>query len=170
MDKIQEHKKCARCKKLLSIKKFHKDKTRKDGFNECCADCKRAYTLKWRGTIKGYLKRCWHHLNDKGRKDRNISFEEFIDIWNVFCNKNILEGRHPHSCAYTFEKMTFTPGKGHIQTNLSIDRIDNNKSYTKDNITFCTRNFNAKKGQLTLDIIQKVLRFYKKEGIQYEVE
>jgi len=168
--KIQKRKKCRKCKELLSIKKFHKDKSRKDGFNNYCVHCKQTYTLKYRRTTKGYLRRCWNHLNNKDRKDRNISFEELINIWNVFCNKNVLEGRHPHSCAYTFKKMTFIQGKGHIQTNLSIDRIDNNKSYIKNNITFCTRNFNIKKGQLTLDIMQKVLKFYKKEGIQYEME
>jgi hypothetical protein len=44
--------------------------------------------------------------------------------------------------------MTFFQGRGQVGSNLSIDRIDNNKTYSKDNITFCTQNFNHKKGPL----------------------
>jgi acetamidase/formamidase len=47
--------------------------------------------------------------------------------------------------------MTFFQGRGQVGSNLSIDRIDNNKTYSKDNITFCTQNFNHKKGPLTVD-------------------
>jgi mRNA deadenylase 3'-5' endonuclease subunit Ccr4 len=47
----------------------------------------------------------------------------------------------------------------------NIDRIDNNKTYSKDNITFCTQNFNHKKGPLTVDTMMKVLKVFKEEGI-----
>ena len=66
--------------------------------------------------------------------------------------------------------MTFTQGKGHVKTNLSVDRIDNDKPYTKDNITFCTNEFNKIKGQTTVDSIRKILVVFKKKNIKYEME
>jgi adenine/guanine phosphoribosyltransferase-like PRPP-binding protein len=65
--------------------------------------------------------------------------------------------------------MTFFQGRGQVGSNLSIDRIDNNKTYSKDNITFCTQNFNHKKGQLTLELIKKILEVFKKKGIDKEL-
>jgi hypothetical protein len=61
--------------------------------------------------------------------------------------------------------MTFTQGRGRMDSNLSVDRMDNDKPYTKENIAFCTTAFNRKKGELTLELVKKILNVFKKKGI-----
>jgi hypothetical protein len=99
------------------------------------------------------------------RAEKDISFKELLELFNNFCNENIKQGKHRYSCRYTGDVMTFFQGRGQVGSNLSIDRIDNNKAYSKDNITFCTQNFNFKKGTLTVDIMMKVWKVFKEEGI-----
>jgi hypothetical protein len=44
-----------------------------------------------------------------------------------------------------------------VRTNMSVDRIDSDKGYTKDNITFCTWDFNDRKGQISVADIHCIL-------------
>ncbi len=52
-------------------------------------------------------------------------------------------------CALSSRTMTQTWGKGHVQTNLSLDRIDNTRPYTRDNIRLVCVEANRLKGKLT---------------------
>ena len=52
-------------------------------------------------------------------------------------------------CAVTGESMTYVRGQGSVPTNLSIDRIDNNVGYTRDNIRLVCYQVNFMKRALT---------------------
>lgn len=52
-------------------------------------------------------------------------------------------------CALSGQDMTHTRGDGTVHTNASIDRIDNNKGYTKDNIQLVCQITNLMKNSLT---------------------
>ena len=166
-----ENKQCQKCKQSLPLTEFHKDKTNKDNLNRWCIACKRVSRFKNCQIPEVYLKRRWdgfgkvnkHRKTQRAKKD--ITYKELLELFNNFCNENIKQGKHRYSCRYTGDVMTFFQGKGQVGSNLSIDRIDNNKTYTKNNITFCTQNFNHKKGQLTVDTMMKVLKVFKEEGI-----
>ena len=62
-------------------------------------------------------------------------------------------------------------GQNNWCTSPSIDRIDNSKGYTKDNIIVVSQLANAIKNQATPNQIQKVATFYEKlykeKGIKY---
>jgi hypothetical protein len=66
--------------------------------------------------------------------------------------------------------MTFFQGKGseYKVIYLLIELITINHT-VKENITFCTNSFNNKKGQLTLELIKKILKVFKKKGIDKEL-
>lgn len=160
---------CNKCNRDLPLSEFHKDKTNKDGLNNWCVDCKKTARFINCEIPEVYLKRRWDGFARHHRRDRNITYEELLDVFKEHCEENISQGKHMYACAYTGEIMTFFQGKGNIQSNLSVDRIDNDKPYTKENITFCTTNFNMKKGQLTIELIKKILNVFKKKGIDKEL-
>lgn len=54
-------------------------------------------------------------------------------------------------CALSGIKMTNYLGKGRIKTNMSLDRIDNSKGYTKDNVQFVCDHINVMKNNLTTE-------------------
>ena len=88
------------------------------------------------------LKRAFY--NSKKRKDHsdfNLT-EDFIK--NLFYKQSGL-------CALSGEKMTMILGKGRVHSNLSIDRINSDVGYVKDNIHLTTWIANAAKNNLTLN-------------------
>ena len=62
-------------------------------------------------------------------------------------------------------------GMDNWQNSPSLDRIDNDKGYTKGNVIMVSHMANSIKNQATPDQIQKVATFYKKlykeRGIAY---
>ncbi len=170
------YKTCSKCKKQMTLSSFDKDKCRPDGLNKWCRVCKKENRIKNCQKPKVYIKRKWDgfgkkdHKHKRFRASREITFPELWSCLQDFCKENVKEGKHPYACAYTGKTMTFIQGKGQIETNLSVDRIDNNKPYTKDNITFCTNQFNKIKGEATVDSIKKILVVFKKKNIKYEME
>jgi len=161
---------CSKCKTNQPLTNYHKDKNKPGGLNTWCIDCKREERFESKRQPVNYLKGRWNNMAKGDRQARIITYEELLILWRDFCDDNVARGLHPFSCAYTGEVMTFIQGEGHVLSNLSVDRIDNKKPYTKDNITFCTFKFNTQKGEMDLNIIQKILKVFKRKGIKYEIE
>ena len=62
--------------------------------------------------------------------------------------------------------MTHSPSKENMSTsnNISVDRLNPNIGYTKENIIFVSANINTKKGAVTKELCQAILKQYKKRG------
>ena len=120
---------------------------------------------RYMSTLTGYLKELYSGAKRRNKKRREKRKKhhfdlEWVEFTNVFWNQvETLGGIY---CAYTGQVMTHKRGIGRLGTNISLDRIDNTKGYTKDNIIFCTTAFNDLKGSVTIDACQKILEVYKK--------
>ena len=97
------------------------------------------------------------------------------DVWDEF-EKHVFEMKQkfPESdgrlCIYCENPWTYkrTYGTGKRikhQTNFSIDRIDNNKTYQVGNLGFCCSGCNDKKHHATLELIQNVMRVAKEKEL-----
>ena len=53
-----------------------------------------------------------------------------------------------------------------VQTNFSIDRLDNNLTYTKENIVFCCGGCNNIKHQVTFDMCKKMLKMKEERNLR----
>ena len=78
---------------------------------------------------------------------------------------------HGRNCEYCKEPWTYirkmgTRGEGHkkrgpkIETNFSIDRLDSEKTYTKDNLVFCCVGCNNRKNQVRVSDITNIQRVW----------
>ena len=52
---------------------------------------------------------------------------------------------------------------GYSPNSISLDRIDNNKGYVKGNVRVISRSANLMKSALTLEILEKLIKYIKKE-------
>ena len=101
---------------------------------------KRANYDKHMKTEKGYLGEKWNAINRQGKfyKNRTRNYQ-----------------RRPIPVSL-------------IKSNMSIDRIDSSQGYTKDNIVFCTWDFNDRKGNISLEDIRCILNLL--ETRKHEME
>jgi hypothetical protein len=123
-------KRCNICKMVKCISEFAKDNNR---LQRRCKTCAKLYTKKYR---------CMHSLEyrfrewKRGAKERNLPFElKFEDVHLM-----------PLVCYYSGLALTTECNK---YTTISLDRLDNTKGYTKDNVVFCCGFINLMKRDLT---------------------
>jgi len=95
-------------------------------------------------TIEGALR--FRFIQKKGRARRkgvqfSLSFECFKQLWEEQAGKD----------GYTGQQMAFEFGQGRSGATVSLDRIDNEKGYTPDNVKFCSLAINGKKGDQPVD-------------------
>ncbi len=98
------------------------------------------------------------------------------DLWEEF-EKHVSEMKQkfPESdgrlCIYcenpwTYKRTYGTEKRVKFQTNFSIDRIDNNKTYQIGNIGFCCSGCNDKKHHATLELMENVIKVAKEKGLR----
>lgn len=163
---------CIKCKKYLSkesfgIKNETKNLTRR-GCSNICKQCtlikSRNHSNKIKGTLKNALQVKITSIRKKVKTGKNYNKENIFDItYDDLLNLyNIQEGK----CAISGITLTYNRSStniGHkINDNLSVDRIDSNKGYTKDNVQLVCTIINMMKNDLT----QEQLEYYCKAIIK----
>ncbi len=106
-------KKCPKCKRELSLNKFYPNKASKDGFQNACKKCQNKGRREREKTPEGRFY-VYKHCSQKNSRDFKLTKEEFISFWNK-------------KCYYCGNK---------IET-IGLDRIDNKKGYSKNNVVPC---------------------------------
>ena len=98
------------------------------------------------------------------------------EIWKELKKYKLnMKDKYPESdgniCIYcenlwTYKRTVGTGKRVKHQTNFSIDRIDNNKTYQVNNLAFCCSGCNDKKHHATLELMENVLRVAKEKGLR----
>lgn len=117
---------------------------------------------KWKGfgKISGSQ---WNSIK-KNASTRNIKFELTIEeAWSIFKNQN-------ECCALTGDKIDFSSTiPWYKQTTASLDRIDSNLNYTKDNVQWIHKDVNQSKWDFStekfIEICKKVYEYTKRRLI-----
>lgn len=126
---------CNSCNTVYDVSNFHGDTSQSSGLQSACIKCQREKTQKCTSTLDGFIKKIYngiHHNCERRAKKLNIEIT-IEDIHELYKKQNGL-------CAISKLKMTHitykdTNNKDYSnRMNISIDRIDSNLGYTKDNI------------------------------------
>lgn len=131
---------CTQCEKNLNVTEFNKDKFSKDGYQTVC---KFHQLLRWKTSaskIEGFLKKLI--VDAIGRCKSKSKFERglTVEINYEFILKLYL--KQERRCEITQKLMTYNKLNDrndeslHIMNpdNISLDRIDSSKGYTRDNV------------------------------------
>ncbi len=153
-------KRCTRCNTYKRLEQFDRKKENKiDGRKSWCKVCSSRHN-----------KHVW--TNGKGDKDKaaiSADPRKFFNHWLKDAqNKKSNRNRHPvdpnltvedllylfqeqeYKCAKTGIPLTHLKGQRKVNTNVSVDRIDNNlKLYTISNIQLVCYRYNLMKGDMT---------------------
>lgn len=150
---------------------FNSDSSNTDGLQTYCKSCRQEMSVKSRSKLDNFLNGLFKDLQSNvSKKSRALKIEITVgDLLELFHKQN-------EKCALSGLKMTHlkkirTNEKKHIMSpyNISVDRIDSSKGYTKTNIQLVCAIFNRMKYQLTnsefIDICKKVTNHCNKNGI-----
>ena len=156
---------CFKCNTKKELKDFYKHSKMKDGHLNKCKECNKKdvqnnyaknrnyYILFGKNKIRNDINYMFLHrysalkCRSLGRNDRkyNVTGKEFMSKANFisWCweEKNITKFQKLHS---DWVKSNYIP-----KLAPSIDRIDNNRGYTLDNIQWLTKSQNSKKYTFT---------------------
>ena len=147
-----EYKICSKCRERKHIFSFdfknrnNPDGTKRRGIQAECGLCRKKQKLKkYNSDPHSYVFRLIQLATQpsavkKGRKPCTMTVDEFMNEWQKQYEKTALY------CPKTGVLMTYIGGKNVVNTNISIDRIDNNKNYEKGNVQFVTNMYNKLKG------------------------
>ncbi len=141
-------KKCTLCTNVLPIANFCKDSKIRDGFSVSCRACNVEYKERYKDTRDGFLQ-CLY-IDSKSRIIRKNKDGKKLDHTLTRENVNEILAEQEDMCYYTGVIMTFRR-KSDFQ--CSIERLDNDIGYTKNNTVFCCLEFNNQK-QWTSDKIK----------------
>lgn len=139
---------CTKCNLKKPLNHFAKSNIGKDGFRANCKKCdsfwaKKTYNNR-KTTISGYLRQLLWGIKARAKRSNiefTITFDDVIELY----------AKQQSKCAITKVTLTHAHGNGRIKTNISIDRIDNTKGYTKDNIQLVCDIVNIMKNTMGLE-------------------
>ncbi len=152
---------------------------------------KSCFTLNSANKIRGYTERMCKTCKNEASRKRSIKNRRSGDInrlllerWHGIKRRAYTAGyaidfdwkylselwdKQNGLCALTGVKMTFAMFKGRTPTNLSVDRIDSDLKYTKDNIQLVCFAANMIKSDMSMDVFldfcQKAINYNKRQSL-----
>ena len=148
---------CFRCKTSKDLSLFFKSTNTQDGLHSWCKECCRINGmkshLKQNSTIEGRAKIFLRNAKNSAKK-RNQEFSlEINDVVGFWNDQQMI-------CAYSGLEMTLEAGK--LNT-VSIERIDSNIGYAKDNTILVCQAINRMKSDFSYQdfymLCQSVAKF-----------
>ena len=134
-----ETKKCLDCQLEKPLDEMVKSKAYKSGILCYCKSCMKIKSKKFRNDNP--LQQMLSGTKSSAKK-RGLVFELTIEDIVI-----------PETCKYLGIELEFNVGKGLLPQTPSIDRIDTNKGYTKDNIQIISHKANALKSDLGIETL-----------------
>ena len=146
---------CIGCKEMLS-QKFFSYKVKNDttqGIRNRCKSCSAIRALKEREIRKSNwkYKPAMHMLNNSKQRAKKAKIEHTITIDDILI---------PDFCPVLNIKLE-TGDRRNNENAPSIDRVDNNKGYTKENIMVISVRANKLKKDASLDELIMIGNFYR---------
>ena len=160
---------CSKCEeeKILT-KDFYKDRTQVIGYSYSCKECdkKRHKVYKDANKEKQLAQhKKWWEANPKSKLYHNAKKRAKNKGWDFTITVDDIT--IPKKCPVL--GIPLEHGKKYFSLGSpSLDRVDNTKGYTPDNIKVISWRANSIKGDATVEEIEKVFNWLKKEICQNE--
>jgi hypothetical protein len=140
-----KHKTCFKCKENKEVSLFFKHRQTADGYHSWCKDCckegNRKSLKKTNSTIEGRARIFLRNAKKSAEKRKQEFCLEIEDIITFWKQQNGI-------CAYTGRNMKLEAG--HLDT-VSIERINSNVGYTKDNTILVCQAINRMKSDFEFE-------------------
>lgn len=128
---------CRACRKKVSLTRY----SRSEHFR---LRTKKSELARRNGSFRHFMRSPFNLAKSRAKK-RNLPFTitlEFIEeLWE----------KQRGCCFYSGKTMTRTAGAGHVDTNVSLERVNLELGYVPSNIVLCCMFLNTSKGTKTIE-------------------
>lgn len=140
--------KCTKCHIIKTVDDFYKDRSASTGLQSCCKLCMKENIYESQSKLEGYISKIYNNLVNQLNKNNiknNITKQDILDIYY----------KQDKKCKLSSELLTYYSGPNltidryESKYNITIDKIDNNKPYSKDNIQLLGSDIHKMKGNLS---------------------
>ena len=129
---------CFHCQKELPIKDFNdRGGKRKGQKKTVCKECESKRLQILRKEPRRFISNILSSVKSR-QEDTKLTLDF---LYELYLNQN-------KKCALTGIELTTITGKGRVQTNMSLDRIDSNLGYTEENVRWLCLWANTAKNDL----------------------
>jgi len=158
-------KRCCNCKEILNLDSFslsyYKGRPHERPYRGSCKKCTnlsrgkwvadKLLDIKWRRKFN--IRNMFHGAKERAR-EKNLE----INIDQEWISENF-----PEKCPVLGTEFKLVDGNRQFSPlSPSLDRIDNNKGYTKNNCIVVSRRVNSIKSNASIDELCRIAEFYKK--------
>lgn len=188
------NKHCSKCNTTKSIEDFALDKSHNDGHRSLCKSCINKYMKSYTDINHPEInkKRKERYYKNRNKELRKMKARRKLMGWKWDKTRREKHQKNPLPTMYQAAKtrakrrnlpfslclknltlplvcpalgIPLVPSSGAVSNNSpTIDRIDNSKGYTNDNVIIVSFKANTIKNMATIDDLEKILNFYK--GLQ----
>ena len=160
-NKIKNEKKCTMCGEVKPLTHYYKDKRSKDDCRSECKVCSDIRVNKYNQTEIGYLNKKYRNMVRKGSENRRsnkrlLTFDELLAAFEKHKSIHGMKsawGPGPDHLEQHLPITVILNNRGkkakRINSNLSVDRLDNSRDYTVQNIIFIRSDENSRKRDTT---------------------
>jgi len=178
---------CTKCGRELPLSEFSKDKSRKDGLQLWCKECRKKYYAEHREELlehqkqydaehkeeKSEYNKQYYADNAERYAERYASIEGYAKAirWTNLqkdrkygrCGKN--EDPLPSIEQYIelLQQRDYYDGKQYPFNEMGLDRIDNSKPHTIDNVVPCSTANNIRRGKKSFEEFCELINKQKEE-------
>ena len=157
-----EFKTCFKCGKKKHIFNFHfkirtnRDGTKRPDIQAQCGACRMLQKIKkYNSDPHSYVFRLIQIVSQpssqkRGRRPCTMETEEFMNEWQKQFETTGLY------CPKLGILMTYKGGENKVKTNISIDRINSEKDYEKNNVQFVSHVYNIMKQHYTDEEVDEI--------------
>ena len=151
--------KCEQCNIIKSVLEFYKDRSKSTGLQAYCISCQKEKVYESSSKLNTYIKTQLSLLNNGSQEvssiKNDVSIKDIIEIYE-YQNKE---------CALTKELLTYyngkclTKDKYEKKFNIKVQKKDNSKPYTKDNIILVGNVVSKMINNMELNEFKRIVKF-----------
>lgn len=170
---------CTKCKKEKNISEYHKKSKYKDGYSPWCKECTSIVNKEYnnREEVKTrrkdkFLDNTWREQKNAKERERNRRnpkrkllnhARERAKKQNIECTITQNDINIPPNCPVLDISLCIGDGIFH-NGSPTIDRIDNSKGYTSDNIKVISWRANSIKRDANINELDKIIKYMSRQN------
>lgn len=138
---------CTKCNKEKDLDKFRKHSECVNGRSNTCKECFRAWTKEYEKTQDGFLMRVYRNMKSRITGIQKAKFHLYEGKY-LLTKQEFYDWAKSSDTFYTLFK-TYESSNFDRKLAPSVDRINSEIGYTKENIEWVTHSENSRRGSVS---------------------